>query len=132
MNKCWFLATVAATLACGPDDIHYDDLPDDITTYCELVAECELVGDEPRDDFIAQCENSLQDDGDVALDEGADCANGFAAMLHCIRDLSCTENSAWGRDRLDAVEKPEVPCGRTTIRFLKSCDAAWFSTNEGP
>lgn len=115
------MAVAVLATSCGPE-FHYETLEEDISAYCHNAWSCESGTDE----LIARCENEIQDHSDDALDEGSDCAEGFAALVRCISELSCEESTAWGLGRSSPQEDAVYPCKPDNERFLAHCDHTWY------
>lgn len=81
-------------------------------------------------DFTARCENDLHDKSDLALEEGSDCAEGFAALLHCISTLSCKENTTWATSKNSPIGDPMYPCKSEDRQFLANCNKTWYSVPQ--
>lgn len=122
----FFRATATTLLlhgltSCGPK-VHYETLAEDIARFCDMSFSC-LASETPN--YIERCEDELLDESTNALDEDADCADGFAASVQCLSNLTCEQFLMW--DFAERDPDVDYSCKQENVRFLTECSSAWYA-----
>ena len=117
-------------ISCG-SELRYETLEEDAARFCEALIQCNTLPEPEK--YKAKCENNLLDESEVGLEEGVNCANGYADLLRCLSHLSCREyEQDWTLNYTSWNSAVEYKCKAENKVFDNHCGKTFGAENVGP